>query len=148
MAIYSNIVARKTLGREEPGGLQSMGLQKRYNWVTKQQQHIPDTILNSKDTEMCVCVYSVTQSCLTLCDGMDCSPLGSSFHGTPQARILEWGAISFSRVFSWPRYQIQVFCISRWILYHWGHLGKSTEMNKHQIFTHQIYSIVEERKSN
>ena len=27
---------------------------------------------------------------------MDCSPLGSSFHGIFQARVLEWGAIAFS----------------------------------------------------
>ena len=33
---------------------------------------------------------SVTQSCLTLCDPMDCSPPGSSVHGISQARILEW----------------------------------------------------------
>ena len=39
----------------------------------------------------------VTQSCLTLCDPMDCSPSGSSVHGLLQARILEWVAISFSR---------------------------------------------------
>ena len=32
------------------------------------------------------------QSCPTLCDPMDCS---SSVHGIPQARILEWLAISF-----------------------------------------------------
>ena len=37
------------------------------------------------------------QSCLTLCDLMDCSPPGSSVHGISQARILEWVAISFSR---------------------------------------------------
>ena len=37
------------------------------------------------------------QSCLTLCDPVDCSPPGSSVHGILQARILEWGAISFSR---------------------------------------------------
>ena len=30
----------------------------------------------------------VTQSCLTLCIPMDCSPLGSSVHGISQARIL------------------------------------------------------------
>ena len=35
----------------------------------------------------------VTQSCLTLRDPMDCSPPGSSAHGTFQARVLEWGAI-------------------------------------------------------
>ena len=32
----------------------------------------------------------VTQSCLTLCDPVDCSSLGSSLHGILQARILEW----------------------------------------------------------
>ena len=42
----------------------------------------------------------VTQSCLTLCDSVDCSPTGSSVHGILQARILEWVAISFSRGYS------------------------------------------------
>ena len=36
------------------------------------------------------------QSCLTLCDPIDSSPLGSSVPGILQARILEWVAISFS----------------------------------------------------
>ena len=45
----------------------------------------------------------VAQSCLTLCDPMDCSPPGSSVHGILQARILEWVAISFSRGSSQPR---------------------------------------------
>ena len=35
----------------------------------------------------------VTQSCPTLHDPMDCSPPGSSVHGTFQARVLEWVAI-------------------------------------------------------
>ena len=39
----------------------------------------------------------VAQSCLTLCNPMDCSPPGSSDNGILQARILEWVAISFSR---------------------------------------------------
>ena len=34
--------------------------------------------------------------CLTLCDPMDCSPLGSSVHGILQARILEWVAMPSS----------------------------------------------------
>ena len=38
----------------------------------------------------------VTQLCPTLCDPMDCSPSGSSIHGIFQARVLEWGAITFS----------------------------------------------------
>ena len=49
----------------------------------------------------------VTQSCLTLCYPMDCSPPGSSVHRLLQARILEWVAIPFSRDLSWedPRDQ-------------------------------------------
>ena len=39
---------------------------------------------------------SVTQSCLTLCNPMDCSPPGSSVHGISQVGILEWVAIPFS----------------------------------------------------
>ena len=33
------------------------------------------------------------QSCLTLCNPMDCSLPGSSVHGILQARILEWAAM-------------------------------------------------------
>ena len=36
------------------------------------------------------------QSCLTLCDPLDCSPLGSSVHEILQAEILEWVAIFLS----------------------------------------------------
>ena len=39
-------------------------------------------------------VCPLTQSCLTLCDPMDCSLPGSSVHGIFQARILEWAVIS------------------------------------------------------
>ena len=39
----------------------------------------------------------VTQSCPTPSDPMDCSLPGSSVHGIFQARVLEWGAIAFSR---------------------------------------------------
>ena len=38
----------------------------------------------------------VAQSCPTLSDPMDCSLTGSSIHGIFQARVLEWGAITFS----------------------------------------------------
>ena len=51
-----------------------------------------------------------TQSCLTLCDPMDCSPPGSSVHGIFQAWILEWFAISFSRGYSWSRDRTWVSC--------------------------------------
>ena len=41
------------------------------------------------------------QSCPTLCDPTDSSPLGSSVPGILQARILEWVAISFSNAWKW-----------------------------------------------
>ena len=50
----------------------------------------------------------VAQSCLTLCNPMNCSLPGSSNHGILQARILEWVAISFSRGSSQPRDRTRV----------------------------------------
>ena len=41
----------------------------------------------------------VAQSCPTLSDLMDCSLQGSSVHGIFQARVLQWGAIAFSRIY-------------------------------------------------
>ena len=41
----------------------------------------------------------VTQLCPTPSDPMDCSLPGSSVHGIFQARILEWGAIAFSKIY-------------------------------------------------
>ena len=50
------------------------------------------------------------QSCLTPCDPMDCSLPGSSIHGIFQARVLEWGAIAFSKCSSlFPLKYISVF---------------------------------------
>ena len=39
----------------------------------------------------------VTQSCPSPSNPMDCSLPGSSIHGIFQARVLEWGAITFSK---------------------------------------------------
>ena len=39
------------------------------------------------------------QLCPTLCDPMDFSLPGSSAHGIFQARVLEWGAITFSEFY-------------------------------------------------
>ena len=53
------------------------------------------------DSSKCLCIYTSTlllfKSCPTLSDPIDYTPKGSSVHGTFQARILEWVAISFSR---------------------------------------------------
>ena len=64
----------------------------------------------------------VAESCLTLCDPMDCSSPGSSVHGILQARILEWVASPFSKRSSRPRDQTQVSCC-RQIVYHLSHQG-------------------------
>ena len=58
------------------------------------------------------------QSCLTLCDPMDCSPPGSSLHGIFQARILEWSAIAFS-----------VKCLKRELLRLWSESKKDLKKN-------------------
>ena len=50
------------------------------------------------------------QSCLTLCNPMDCSLPGFSVFGILRVRILEWVAIQFSRASSWPRDQTWVSC--------------------------------------
>ena len=63
---------------------------------------------------VCVCAHSVPQSCLTLCNPMDCSPQSR----ISQARIREWVAISSSRGSSQSTDWTWVFCISRQILYH------------------------------
>ena len=51
---------------------------------------------------------------------MHSSTPDSSVHEISQERILEWVAISFSRGSSQPRDQTCIFCIGRWILYHWA----------------------------
>ena len=60
----------------------------------------------------CVCVCSVAESYLILCDPTECSPPGSSVHGISQVRIPEWVAISFSRGPSQPRNRTQVSCVA------------------------------------
>ena len=77
---------------------------------------------------LCQCTLKmkvlVCWSCVSLCDPMDCSLLGSSVHGILQARILEWVAVPFSRGSSQhfggsnPGHQ---HC--RQILYHLSHQG-------------------------
>ena len=51
------------------------------------------TIIQTRVLTVCVCA-KLLQSCLTICDPMNCSPPGSSFHGILHATIVEWVAIS------------------------------------------------------
>ena len=103
MATHFGILASRIPWTEEPGGLQTIDFQR----VKPDSPRIFD---------MCVCA----QSCLTLCDSLDCSLLGSSAHGISQARILEWVATSLSRGSSRPRDPAHISCTGRLILYHCG----------------------------
>ena len=60
----------------------------------KEEGNLKTDLLYLRD----ICVCSVAQSCVTLCDPTDCSLPGSSLHGIFQARILECIAISYSNL--------------------------------------------------
>ena len=51
--------------------------------------------LYAKDLHAAAAAAKSLQSCLTLCDPIDDSPPGSPVPGIPQARTLEWVAISW-----------------------------------------------------
>ena len=60
-------------------------------------------IIFFKYSKMCIATATAKslQSCPTLCNPIDSSPLGSSVPGILQARTLEWVAISFSNAWKW-----------------------------------------------
>ena len=92
-------------------------------WVIPSREGKRNDISNKTIMEwksMCVC--SIAQSCLTLCDTNELYPSASSVHGISQVIILEWVPISSSRGSSQPRDQTHIFyisCFIRLILYHW-----------------------------
>ena len=70
-------------------------------------------------TSLCALHEKSLQSCLILCNPMDCSPPGSSVLGIFQVRILEWVVISSSRGTSQPRdgtHASGISCVGRWNL--------------------------------
>ena len=76
----------------------------------------------SVSVHVCMSMHSCGQSCLSLCNPVNCSPRGSFIYGISQARILEWVAISYSRGSSQHRDWTcvsWVSCIGWKILYHW-----------------------------
>ena len=97
MATHSSILAWEIPQTQKPGGLQTHG-------VAKSQTRL----------RTCACAHTcvrtqlnsaaaakLLQSCPTLCNPIDGSPLGSSVSGSLQARILEWGATAFSNAWKW-----------------------------------------------
>ena len=95
-------------------------------WVNAQHHVLLGKCMLKQDSTtrlLCVCGFSVIQSCLTLHDPVDCSRPDSSVHGIFKARILEWVAIFSSRGISWPRHWTPISCASctvRRTLYHWA----------------------------
>ena len=59
-------------------------------------------------------VYSVTQSCPTLCNPMGLWPIRLLCYGVSQARILKQVAISYSRGSSWTRDQTHLLHLLHW----------------------------------
>ena len=62
----------------------------------KSSNHILELKTESQLSNSAAAAAKSLQSCPTLCNLTDCSPLGSPIPGILQARILEWVAISFS----------------------------------------------------
>ena len=107
MATHSSILAWKIPWMEEPGRLQSMGLQRvGHNWATSLHFTLyiytythTHYILLSFHPLMGTCGVSISilstmcaqlESCPAQCHPMACSPPGSSAHELVQARVLEW----------------------------------------------------------
>ena len=80
--------------------------------------HLKYAIQWSKFIQSCglCCSSLVAKACSTLWDSMDSSPPGSSVHGTSQARILEWVAISSFRDSFQPRDWTHISCTAGGIL--------------------------------
>ena len=81
----------------------------------------PQLLCKLHEYHICLftCVSSQCLVCMCVCSVMssswrchECNLSGSSGHGISQAEILEWVAISYSRVSSWPREWTCIPCVS------------------------------------
>ena len=128
MATHSRISTWKISWREEPGRLQSMGLQRvRQNLATEHYL----SIYHSFFLYIYLSGWSLKFECACMCaqhsvvfkslPPKGCSSQGSSVHGIFQTRILEYVAFSHSTGSSQLRDWKQIssmFFIGRWILLH------------------------------
>ena len=110
---------------------------------------LDNPLISSAATNSMAVSVLVYQSCLTLCNPLDCSPRGSSVHGILQARILEWVAISFSSGSFRPRFWTCVSHIIGGLLTIWateeGHLDSCSVSGL--IDSYQLLQVVT-RKQN
>ena len=73
-----------------------------------------DILNDDKMVGQSLLVLGLAVSCSGMSDSLDstdCNLPGSSVHEISQTRILEWVAISFSRVSSLPREQAWAYCV-------------------------------------
>ena len=113
---YGHLQREKT-----PGGIYSKSSWKNQN--VSRQGHLQQKLI-------VVVVVKGIHSYPTLCNPLHCSLPGSSVHGILQARILEWVAIPFSRVFSQLRDQTQVSCIAGRFFTVWNTRKANTTVQK------------------
>ena len=128
MATHSRISARKISWTEEPGRLQSMGLQRvRQNLATEHYLSIYHSLflyiwLSVWSLKFeCACMYTQRSVVFKSLPLKGCSSQGSSVHGIFQTRILEYVAFSHSRGSSQLRdwtHMSSMFVIGRWNLLH------------------------------
>ena len=117
-------------------------------WWPLWRQAWPRIKFTHAETALCntygrYCCCSVTKLCPTLFDPMDCSPPGSPVHEIPQARILEWVAISFSRGSSQIRDRTLASYIGRQILYHSATAGRPNVYGIRQFLQPLVWSCAE-----
>ena len=76
-------------------------------WVTREA---PTSLVSCVNKWSAAAAAKLLQSCPTLCNPIDGSPLGSPVPGILQARTLEWVAISLSNAWKW---KVKVKLLSR-----------------------------------
>ena len=116
------------------------------NWCfwTVELEKTLESLLDSKEIHpvnppMCMLNCSLVSN--SFWPPMDCSPPGSSVHAIYQARILEWGAISYFRGYSQVRNHTcvsWVSCIGRRILYHWATWKATISQHIHTTVCHHF----------
>ena len=79
-------------------------------WKQRSYAHDTDSAVDFNNClRACVCT-KLLRSCLILCEPVNCSPPGSSVHGSLQARVLEWAAKLPSRGSSQPKDRNCISC--------------------------------------
>ena len=119
-------------------------------WSTLKSDWLYSLQLKMETLYTVAATTKLLQSCLTLCDPTDGSPLGSPIPGILQARTLEWVAISFSNAWKW---KVKVKSLSRVqlsrphglqptrLLRPWDFPGKSTGVGCHCLLWEKLYTV-------